>query len=746
MYRFRLLLFLGFWKGAALVAIPLHVDVRSVGTPPADPLVAVVRAAPHIPAGQAGAPAPVRVTVPGRRTLDLGAGTWRIQGEAVGYWIEERIVSLREEDESTVELRLFPTGTLRGRIELPRGQKPPDRLDVRFGPATTGQAPPAEAAKGMISCPIRGEIWDCALPAGAADLRLRAEAFAPIYRWGIRIEAGRTSDLGGLTLKPGASVVGRVFTEAGEPASGIRVEIAPERLGTIAESVTGQRLDALVIEERTNPRGFFQFQGVAPGIYAVTASSPGMAPAQISSLLVREGLEADILEPLVLARPVTLRIDLSPALDPYGKPWKVRLFKESNTGGVLASAGEGEADREGRWVRMGVAPGRYRVQVLGDLESHWVFQDVELFPGDVPVPIEIPVVEIRGLLTIGDVPLAGTLWFGGSTGHRRVRFDADEEGIFLGYLPGDGTWAVDLVSESEGLRLALEPVEVRVPKGKRRAEVEVRVPDTTLEGEVLNESGKPVPGALIHLTGSRKFSDFAAGADGRFRVRGLAPPYVFVEAEKGDLSSGPIHAALVEGRESPRLRLVLRSNLEIRGRVVSVAGPVPGAEVLAWPALERAAFASDDRSVTGPDGTFHLRFPAQARALTLFVSAPGHAFHMGQVFLEPGRPQEILIENVGGTLVLELPAAIGAGPGPAPLLVHGGTFTPLLLLKRWADMQRVEQTDPHKLVIPNVESGSYSLCLNAGAELRQGKEPPAGRCASGVLYPNGELTLSLAQP
>lgn len=729
-----------------VTAAPVQVEIQVAAATAADPVAAILRATPQ-PAEQAENKREIRMTVPGWRTLDLAPGVWRIQAEAAGYWSEEQVVSVAQGKESTVQVRLFPTGNLRGRIEPPRGRKAPERLEVRFSPAPAGAPrgakPEDQGPKGTLSCPIRGEVWECTVPAGITDLRLHAQAMVPIYRWGVHVEAGRSVDLGVLALRPGASVIGRVITETGAPAGSVRVELAPELLGTIDNPSTGQRLQALSLETRTDDRGFFQFRGVAPGTYATTASSPGMAPARVSPVHVREGLEAEMIDPLVLARPVTLAVDLSPPLDPYGSPWSVQLFKEVNPGGGSTLAGKGQADREGRWLQKGLAPGRYRIAVLGDLESRWAHQVIEVFPGDVPVPLEIPVVEIRGRLTLGDSPLAGTLWFGGKSGARRIRFDADEEGEFAGFLPEEGIWPVQLVNESEGLLLALEPVEVRVPRGKRVADIEIQVPDTTLEGEVVDESGRPLPGALIHLTGARKSSEAVTGDEGKFRIRGISPGSVVVEAEEGDRSTGPVLATIHEESESPWLRLVLRSSLEVQGRVVSAAGPVPGAEVMAWPAMGQVAFATSQYAVSGPDGGFSLHFPSQTRALTLFVFAPGHAFRMTQVPVEPGRPLEIPVQDTGGTLVLDLPRGSESGPPPSPLLVHGGSFTPLLVLTRWVQMQRAEQTDPGRLVVPNMEIGDYSLCLGAGAELRQGKEPPAARCASGTLLPNGELRLAV---
>ena len=86
-------------------------------------------------------------------------------------------------------------------------------------------------------------------------------------------------------------------------------------------------------------------------------------------------------------------------------------------------------------------------------------------------------------------------------------------------------------------------------------------------------------------------------------------------------------------------------------------------------------------------------------------------------------------------------------PGSRPLLFHGGSFTFLSLLYPWARMQGGEARSD-RLVIPNMETGAYSVCIGSAAvsKLRQGGEPPAASCASGALVPYGELVLRASEP
>lgn len=104
----------------------------------------------------------------------------------------------------------------------------------------------------------------------------------------------------------------------------------------------------------------------------------------------------------------------------------------------------------------------------------------------------------------------------------------------------------------------------------------------------------------------------------------------------------------------------------------------------------------------------------------------------------PGRTLEILVDIEGGNLLIERDEH-----GPSPLLVQEGTFLVMAMLEKWASLHGVRTSDPTRLFVPRVSAGSYSLCAGAAAvsSLREGTEPPAASCASGVLAPNGELVL-----
>jgi Carboxypeptidase regulatory-like domain len=733
----------------AIEAAAVRISVQPVDLPPqSEPVPVGLRFVPHAgePASRIRETKELSLKAPGEILVDLAPGrVWRLEVQAEGYWAPEQLVVPAGKGEDEVVFRLLPAGTLKAKIEPPRGGEAPSELSVRFRPAPGSGKRSDLPEEAMLACPVKEGTWTCVVPAGRLDLRIKGGGMTPLHFWGTEIQAARVKDLGVLALRQSASVAGWIEREdGGGPLQAVRVELAPQGMGLPDSPEDSKRMRSLAQETRSNERGFFQFEGVPPGSYVVKVSADGFAPARVAPVAVREGLHTEILEPIILGRPVSLEVILEPPVNPYGQPWRLRLSEDRAPDEPGSGRWEKPASREGRWSQSGLAPGRYRLHVLGDLGSRVTEEELRLERGQPPLRIEIPVVEVHGRVTLGDDPLAATLWFGGRSGARRIRFDADEKGRFEGWLPEEGTWPVDLVSGEGGLRLTLDPVEVDRLPGKRAAEVAIEVPDTLLHGEVVDEAGRSVPGALVSFLNSRgghRMTD----EKGRFELRGLRPGLVGVEAEEGNRSSGVVEVTVEEDRETAPLKLVVRENTEVKGLVVSSLGPVPGAELVALPAVDQVAFASGVTAITGVDGGFTLRFPSAVRSFQLFVFAPGHAFHMRTAVVERDRPLEVVIEAAGGTLAIELPAEVKPET-PLPLLVHNGTFTGLPILNRWLRLQGARPQRSGRIEIPNMEAGAYSLCVGASAELRQGKEPEAGRCEGGFLSPQGELTLRIPSP
>ncbi|HVF62121.1 MAG TPA: carboxypeptidase-like regulatory domain-containing protein [Thermoanaerobaculia bacterium] len=558
--------------------------------------------------------------------------------------------------EALAHLRLFPAGAVRGRLETTQSDPTQVELEVRFQPAPGQKKSAAMPPESAEPCSLAEGAFRCALPAGRLDLRFRVPGFAAVYRWDANVPPGGALELGSVRLHPGASVVGWVEAEDGRaPAAPARLRLARQHPRQGLSPEAEKRLAAMSFEARSNERGFFQFQGVPPGLYSVSAELEGMADATAEGVDVRPGLEAEIVGALVLARPVRFEAEIAPPHDPYGQPWQIAMSRHDAEGFPIGEQVEGVASLDGRFARGGLAPGLYAVRVRMADGSQWFSDDVPVGALEPPLSIRIPILEVEGTVRLGDDPLAATLWFGGRNGTQRVRFDTDLKGRFQGSLPREGKWPVDLTADDPSLRQSAPPVVVERPEGGGPARVEIVLPDTLLAGEVVDEAGRLLPGASVRVSSGRdQRTEVGTDERGAFSLRGLPVGSHGVRAMAGERSTGWLRVQVVEGPESPRLRLVAARVLEVAGSVVSSAGGVPGAQVLAWPDLGPTGVSTGVEAVTDPLGRFQLSLPAETRTLNLLVLPPGNSLRMFQVPIERGRPLEIAVAPSGAALVLEL--------------------------------------------------------------------------------------------
>lgn len=731
----------------ALLAPPLAgaVEVRVVvaGQAAAEPARGTLRAECSGRAGERREPIETAVPVPGSARLDLPAGqTCRLSVAAPGFWSPEVIA-----DGVAPVIRVHRTGEVLARLRPPRGAEPLREVEIRFEPAASPGVRPTEAPKGTVACAVSPDgVARCEIPAARLDLRLGSRGFAAEYRWGVMVEAGRALDLGAVDLHPGASIVGRLETAEGvalDPSA--RIELTPLSAGELALDQE-PRLRGLAFEGRPGEHGFFQLRGVPPGSYAVEGTMAGRAPARRQPIEVMEGLETHLPHPLLLERPVSFSVVVSPPIDPFGRPWRLTLAR-----GDLTSF-QGRTGTDGRWEVRGVAPGDYALVVRSGRDTTWLEREVTVEAGAPPLDLEVPLVEVEGTVTLAGEPLRATLWFGGLHGARRVRIDSGEDGEIHGFLPHQGTWPVEIVLDAGGPGQSIDPVEVRCLPGQRVARLAIEVPDTRLTGIVVDEAGSPVAGATVTVLNVQKRavpSLATTDSDGRFGFRGLATGGYVVQATRDDAASDSVATALAEdgtGRGARELRLVIRESVRLTGRIVSPRGPVPGAAVVATPEIATAGFLQTSDVVTDPLGSFELRVPAGTAGLRLLVMAPGFAARLLRLPIQPGTPLEVAVDPFGGTLHLDLAALdayeAAAGRPLYPFVTHAGADARPHELARWAQLH-VAPASARSLSLPMMEPGFYSLCLPVPGASPEA--PPVRRCAEGTLAPNGELTLVLPQ-
>ncbi len=634
-----------------------------------------------------------------------------------------------------------------GDIELtllpPRGEAAPASVSVRFEPPPSG-SPGRPAERATVACRAAGERWRCRLPSGRWDFRVEASGFTPQYLWQIDVASGKVKSLGALGLVRGSSLVGRVETANGAPVSRLcRIELVPSGLALL-RAEDPRRAEAR--STTAGARGFFQLGGITPGSYALSVSQPGFATTTLLPVVIERDQETRLDQPLVLTLPLQLEVEVTPALDPWGQPWRAVLMRKELALAKFREAAGGPVV-DGRFVHRGMDPGLYTLDIRDSQGASFLSEDVEL-DRDRTLFREIALVLVEGHVSKGDDPYSTRLgFFKGSRG-AAIRMDSDAKGFFTGYLPQEGRWRVDLPE----LHRTMRNVRVERQKGARAAKLDLVIPDRRITGEVVDESSNPVAGAMVRATDFVDIDEQSTWSDqrGAFVLDGVPerPHDAWAEAERdGHLfGSDPVTVTPSKEAASPGIRLVLHEKKWLAGVVTAPAGPVAGARLFATPRGRLNVLLSD--ATSDESGRFRLDVPAAADELQIQVMPPGFALRTLSVQAPFPDPLSIAVDDAGGSLVLRTPALDLVDPLQAtPLIVVGGQPLSLDTLLSWARMSGESQRDPRRYEIPRLAAGDYSACLLTLPEQIQvilGLAALTGKsCDHGTLAPHGELVLDL---
>ncbi len=694
------------------------------------------------------------IAVPGEAAISLpNSDPWKARLESDTWWAESVLIKPAGGDVE-VSLKLFPLARLHASLAV-AGDSPPSGIEVRFSQAISDAPPPEpQVPGGTVTCQLSQLEVHCSAPAGQLDLRFKAEGFAPIYLWNLNLGAAKSKELGVLPLLSGGSVVGWVKDAAGEPLTGVEVALTPPMQAEVLDPTLEGRLRRQELGATTNERGFFQVGGIPPGTYRVAGTKEGYARSQLDQLVVvGEQAEEALDDVLVMARPAILRLSLEPLSDVLGEPWNVKLYVTTRNR-YLGTPIEGHTTEAGQWVAGGLDPTEYLLRVLDSEGKPWIVREIELEAGERFLHVEIPIVEIEGTVVLGRDPVPGTLWLADKGA--RLEFHIGEEGEFSGLLPSEGEWRpVVAPAELSGTMLALKPVQVKLSRGKSVAKVDIEIPDTRLQGKVVGHTGEAVPEARIRVAGEGKtISTTTSDDQGQFEIWGVLPGNTLVQASKDGLDSDSTAVSLQEEMIPPALLLVLREETEVSGQVLSESGPVAGARILAWPDLNSSPSFEIADEGSNLDGVFYVDVQTNVPWLNLVVQAPGFGTRILRQPVNPDEPILVLLEKNGGNLVLDVresgwppraarPEGSREPRASIPLLYHEGVTILFPMLRVLSQKFRPPALQG-QLLLPAMESGSYSLCTVDfdSVQLIHWEAPAASLCTSGFLPPGGELVLT----
>ena len=496
-------------------------------------------------------------------------------------------------------------------------------------------------------------------------------------------------------------------------------------------------------------RGFFQILDVPAGVYTLAAQAKTFAPARLFPVRVFEGKEVELDHALVLARPLTLELYVEPATDHHGKPWSIDLTRLSRFPFDEISYGRIEVALDGAVDWPGLSPGRYRIEIRNSTRAIWHHETLDLSTTSPPVMVEISRVPIEGKIQLGEKPIEARVHF--RSGGRLEGFTSDEDGAFSGALPTEGTWLVDLFANEPKVRRRGFAIEVERSRDADVAMVEIQLPDTRLDGRVVEEHGTPVATAsLVIMNHDGDETPFGAKIEptGEFSLAGLPVGTYRLRASAGARKASRwAEVRLEEELDPPPVVLTLFETIALRGEVVSTGGPVAGAFVSVVPA--QAPSTPMPPLATDVHGRFETtEVPPGTREILVSIEAPGYALHMQRLPIVDEEPLTISLDREGGTLRIELPAG-GLKPslfGTQPWLLHDGSILRVSALSRWASLNDTPFQQDGSLVVPRLDAGTYAACLldlSNALQVVQFGSVPAGRCVSGDVIDFGTETLVL---
>ncbi len=655
--------------------------------------------------------------------LNAAGETWRVAAVAPGYWSADRIIETSAENRSFV-FDLYPASRIQGQVIADVHDSHPNSIAIAFSSAGSETMP-----SGEITCPTRDNEFDCVFPAGVYDVKLKSRGYLPHYLWGLEFKAGAVRSITPFPLVKGAALTGYVRVPRGKRPDSVKLTARPEAgdIPYVGES----RIKALALAVNANEKGFFEFDGIPPGIYVVDAATTDLA-SEPTRVKIIEGAEAELASPLVLMTPEPVTVNVTPAVDPTGQQWRARLT--STRGGTVGAARVTEA---GVVTFNRILPGEYRLSILSG-DSTWYGDAIKVTPAMPITHVELPVVPIHGSVHLGERPLAASLAFGGLHGSVSVPIRSAADGSYSGFLPHDGEWTVDVTSEAADIHGT--SVEAKV---HRRDTEEAALVDIALSGNVISGSvilnGSPVPNALVHAQSGGSSLHVNADEGGNFRFEGLRTGSLELRAEHhGGYMSDVVTREIDADSKIGEVVLELKRSPYINGRVISDGGPVPGAIVYAFSLSDpQPVFAP---VATAADGSFRIRLAPGAQTAGVVVATMGFALHAASIAVT-GDIVAVPVHQDGGRLILNFPKV----PPDPPVIMHNGVPLFFEILVSWAARQG-QQIRRDRSVITNVEQGAYTVCtptsrVGAGA-LRSGQQP-ADQCVSGFVAAGADLALSV---
>ena len=563
-----------------------------------------------------------------------------------------------------VDLVLSPGGAIAGLV-VEEGDRPVDSYRVAAR-ADSANRRREETARSVASSDGRFLLEDVA--EGSYVLQVLAPERSPGSASGIKVAAGRTTDVGTIRLGRGGIVRGTVVDSGGGGVAGATVKA----VGPGDGRQRWMDLNSTV----TDAAGGFEVLGVAPGNATVGASHPQYAPAETSVVVepakgpseVRLTLsQGGRIEGLVRRREGTPLAGLT-----------ISIFSPTRRAFTSGIASNVMTGTDGSFVLEHVPPGNVVVEVMAEAGPSAMVgtlsRSVDVREGETSrVELVQREIVVSGHTSRSGAPLPGvrleltgqdssTMHFAGGGGGvpaagglQHQRAVSADDGSYALIVDEPGRFEVMAASADGRTRYPGRFVEI---PDADQYDLELDFAGAKVSGVVVDkETDKPVEGASVGASPKAPREDgFAggpAGPDGRFELV-LDPGDYRVAARAEQYAEGRVEVSV--GPEGVTdLRIALEKGLEIAGRVVDAAGRGLGDLVVLATSTERATAAR-----TLADGAF--RFGGLTDGAFALVAGSPEAGFAVKAPVRPGAKDLRLTLRPAGRLQI-----LVRGPDETPL-------------------------------------------------------------------------------
>ncbi|MEO8274817.1 MAG: carboxypeptidase-like regulatory domain-containing protein [Thermoanaerobaculia bacterium] len=546
---------------------------------------------------------------------------------------------------SETDVDLLPIAWVAGRCRLP-------------GTSAAGVAGAAAAAAGSRAAALRvrrcaergsradaafllpvrlngGGEWKAAVVAGCADLSYEEKGFVRETWYNLDLAKQQTKQLEERTLRASASLSGVAITPDGAPAGpdSYAFLIPPQWVPSSFGDLLSRRFPSRrLVDQRLGRKGEFEFTDLPPGTYTViVAAGRSDLALHLSEDVEIHGGQTTRLPAIALQFGAAVEVVVDSASAPSTPDSRLLVSLVPPGSCLKASPPVGEVEMvPGVPARFfGLASGDWQIELFeqsAGAMSRLDSKTSKLRPGDeVAVEFTLEGEVFSGIVESKDEHLEELVLSFRSSFPSRGSADSrtppqarlSANGEFSVRLPRPGEYSIQVDAPTDPGRNALVD---DVLFESAREKVKIRLPSSSIAGLVVDADDRPVEGAIVDATrpasateGEGKvrphaFRSSKSGADGRFELHGLGQGEWHLVAHRDRERSNESSVALGREASIDDVRLMLRENRKVRGRLVQ-SGGIPMAGVHGYLIDASDISLSVDRFSTDSEGAFEIDRP-----------------------------------------------------------------------------------------------------------------------------------------